>query len=185
MKEIKLPKGFIISAFNGPTESITPKSIDEIMKPVDTNKLAILDAAFDIERIIDRIISHHFFGHHKVNQEKLIKFENTILKSDWCTFSSKRKLVTNIINDLGFLEGQEKNEYDSLLRKTMSYRNTFAHGEVSTDGKEVRISYFEGIQKVQTLSDEYLSIIESDLKQCWKLTEKVAYKSGANKIKKL
>ena len=183
MKEIKLPKGYKISAFNGPTVTITPQLMDEIMRPIERNKLIILDAAFDIERLLDRIISYHFFLDHEVNKTKLTEFENLILKSDWCTFSSKRKLVTHIINDLGLLEGQEKSDYEDLLRKTMSFRNAFAHGGLSTDGREVRLSFFEGRPQVKTLTDGYLMTIEKDLKHCWDITLKVAENSVAHNKK--
>ena len=182
MKEIKLIKGYVISAFNGPTESITPKLMDDIMKPVERNKFVILDAAFDIERMLDRIIAHHFFGDHEINKQKSIEFGNQILKSDWCSFSSKRKLMSHIINDQSILQGQDKNDYEGLLKKTMSYRNAFAHGELSTDGREVRLTFFEGSPKAKILTDDYLSSIETDLKQCFDITFKVAIKSGANKV---
>lgn len=151
------------------------------MAPIEKNKAKILDAAFDIERVLDTVISHHFFGEHNENNEKKTEFSNIILKSDWCTFSSKRKLISHIINDLRLVEGKEKSDYDQLLRKAMSYRNAFAHGQLLTDGREVRLSYFEGKPQVKTLNEDYFTKIETDLQNCWVLTFKVAQTSGAHK----
>ena len=183
MKEIKLPRAIVISAFNGPTESITPKLADEIMRPVEKNKLCILDVAFDIERQLDRIITFHFFQDTEENKIKSLEFQSLILKSDWCTYSSKRKLITQIINDLNLLKGKEKDTYSQLLRKTMSYRNAFAHGEIAIDGREVQLSYFEGTPKTKILTDEYLTEIEQNLLECWKTTFEVGKTSGAVKVR--
>ncbi|WP_070137729.1 hypothetical protein [Crocinitomix algicola] len=181
MKIIKIPKGVKISAFNGPTEKITPSLLDELMTPIEQNKAKIIDAAFDIERVLERIISHHFFKDHDVNKDSTQEFEDVILRSDWCTFAAKRKLITHIINKDGILTGQTKSDYDQLLRKTMSYRNAFAHGELATDGREVRLSYFEGNPKEKTLDDAYFEQVELELNEAWNLTNKVAIITGAHK----
>jgi hypothetical protein len=178
MKIIKLPKSYVISAFNGPTETMTLEAVSAIMSPIDTNKNKILDAAISIEMKINALINHHFFGHSKELFEKSEEFTNQVLDSDWCTFSSKRKLLTHIINSKNYLESHEKNNYENLLKKTMSYRNAFAHGKLSTNGKEVRLNYFEGITKTITLTDEYFIQIENDIITCWNLTQKLLLKSG-------
>jgi hypothetical protein len=182
MKEIKLPRAIVISAFNGPTESITPELADQIMRPVEKNKLCILDVAFDIERKLDRIITYHFFQDKDENKIKSQEFQSLILKSDWCTYGSKRKLIIQIVHDLELLKGKEKDEYSQLLRKTMSYRNAFAHGEIAIDGRDVQLSYFEGEPKAKILTDEYLAEIETNLLKCWDTTFNIGKTSGAMKV---
>ena len=93
-----------------------------------------------------------------------------MLSSDWCTFSAKRKLVTHIINATNLLEGPEKNEYDDLLRKVISYRNAFAHGDMSTDGRKVRLSFFESSPRRHFLDDSYFELAEKVLNACFQKT---------------
>ncbi|MES2726101.1 MAG: hypothetical protein V4643_03285 [Bacteroidota bacterium] len=182
MKLINFPKGYILSAFNGPTLEMTADLMLQIMTPIETNKARILDAAIEIERTIERIISHHFFGYEEERQAKADEFTNQILNSDWCTFSSKRKLLSHIININTYLEGKEKSNYEALLKKTMSHRNAFAHGELSTDGREVRLKFFESNLRIITLTDDYFDKVEKELNECWEISRQVGLNSGAFRI---
>jgi hypothetical protein len=80
---------------------------------------------------------------------------------------------------MNLLKGAEKNDYENLLRKTMSYRNAFAHGVMSTNGEIVRLKFYEGGTKIKTIDDDYLSEIEKDLNQSFKMTMKIAFQMGA------
>lgn len=170
MKTIKLRKGYIISVFNGPTESINPQELSSIFEPVEQNKQSIIDCVFFIEGLLEQIIAFYFYSEQKTESPDMQNFKNLILKSDWCTFSSKRKLVTHIINDLNLLKGKEKDNYQNLLKKSMSYRNAFAHGDIATDGREFQLSYFESTPINRILTDEYFSKIESELNTCFEMT---------------
>jgi hypothetical protein len=108
------------------------------------NKLRIFDTTFNIENLLERVISYYFFGDDELNKERAQRFSALVLASDWCSFSSKRRLVMHIVNETGALKGEVKNEYEQLLRDVMSTRNAFAHGTVSTDGRRVKLAYFEG-----------------------------------------
>ncbi len=183
MMIIKTNPGILIEAFNGPSEPITQQLIKEVMSPVRENKLQIITIANEIERNLDDIVSFYFYGRKKESKENKNKFLSLILNSDWCTFSSKRKLITHIINEKSLLKGKEKNDYDTYLRKTMSYRNAFTHGQLSTDGRDVKLSYFEGVPKEQILTDDYLFKIEEIVNMCHKITIDISYSIGARVYK--
>lgn len=182
MKVIRTIQVDVLEAFDGPTEILTPQLVDEIMKPVRENKLRILAAALDIERDLVQIISHYFFGDDPINKERAGRFKALILTSDWCSLSVKRSLITQIINDTDALKGPEKNKYDSLLRKVLFARNAFAHGTVSTDGRKVKLAYFEGSPRSLFLDDEYFTGIEQAINECFSITYKIALATGASKI---
>lgn len=182
MKKINYRRGYLISAFNGPTASITPDLLAKIMEYADHNKLVIIEAAYDVERILRDIISFYFFSNLEENKSKKTEFDNQILNSDWCSFSSKRKLIQHIIEVENLLEGTKKDQYFSLLRKVMSYRNAFAHGEIATDGREVQLSFFEGVPQKKILSDEYLTKIESNIQSCIEISRTMAFSLGAYKV---
>jgi len=183
MKIIKTNPGVTIEAFDGPSAPITPELVNKIMSPALENKLYIITIANEIERIINDIISFYFFERHEITKEGKNKFVALVLNSDWCTFSSKRKLLNHIINEQELLKGKSKNEYENILRKTMSYRNAFTHGQLSTDGRTVKLSYFEGSPKTQFLTDEYLSKIEETVNMCQQTTIDISYSSGARVFK--
>jgi len=168
MKIIKTTYGVKIEVFDNPTESITPELTDEIFAPVNENKLKIFDTTASVEQLLENIITFYFYGPHNENNRKHIeKFQALILSSDWCTFSSKRKLLLHIINELSLLKGGQKNEFEKLLRRAMSYRNAFAHGEFSTDGRKVKMRYYEGKPMDIIIDDRYLTRIETDLNNCF------------------
>lgn len=179
MKTIKAQRSIILDGFG-----IKPAHWDEtvttdLINPFDANKLIILNASFNIESLLEKIISHYFFDRTIQSQkENEIKFQNLILSSDWCSFSSKRKLISHIINEQSLLKGKEKNDYEELLGKIMRYRNAFAHGEFATNGEIVRLKYFEGSLKIITIDDTYLSKVETDIKNCFDITFDLSFKTG-------
>lgn len=170
MKIIEVKIGLILEAFDGKPAHYDVNTIGSITNPFDKNKLKIIDAAYTIEGLLDTIISYYFFGEDKKDDESKNNFNSLILSSDWCTYSSKRKLIIEIVNELELLEGKEKDTYFQLLRKVMSYRNAFTHGEMRTNGDEIRLKYFEGKPQLKTIDDELLNKIEKDLNDCFGLT---------------
>ena len=166
MKVITTPRGFRIEAFDQPTESITPDLADKIMEPVDKNRTTIIIAAQDIENLLESIVANYFFPPKEQNLKRG-EFEGQILKSEWCSFSSKLRLVLYIIEELELKAGKEKNDFEQLLRKVMEYRNAFTHGDISTDGRKVKIKYFKGKPKEKFLDDSWLEEIEGRIKMCY------------------
>lgn len=181
MKKIKFPKGYIISAFNGPTENIVLADLPKLMEPIEYNKAKIIDAAYNIESRMESIINFHFFQRLEGNKERSKEFTDHVLKSDWCTYAAKKKLINHIVESLKILEGKERSELDNLLSKTMKYRNAFTHGEISTDGRDIRLSYFQGTPQFKTLNEDYFTQVEKDLNKCFEEVENVGFKTGAFK----
>jgi len=105
-----------------------------------------------------------------------------VLGSDWCSFAAKRKLITHIINEQKLLEGLDKQEFDNLIRKVMSVRNAFAHGKISSDDKQVWLSFFEGTPRKVELTDEYLTEVETLIRAGLDKTFELAVKIGATKL---
>jgi hypothetical protein len=179
MKKITVPRGYGIEAFDGPTENITPQLLNSIYEPIYENKLAIIESALDIERNIEFIISHYFFGKETLNKAKCDEFKKMILASDWCTVSSKRKLMSYIITQTKALEGKDIELYNKELKKLFSYRNAFTHGDITTDGRKVKLSYFEGTPMIAFLNDEYFIKAEINITATRELTMKIGIKIGA------
>lgn len=180
MKVIKVIKGFVFTSFDENPAKIEVKNIDSVLHPFEQNKLKIIDCAFVIEGIIERIIAHYFFGQDKTTKSARKNFESLILSSDWCSFSSKRKLLLHIISEKDLLKGKDRSNYEYLLKKVMSYRNAFTHGEVLTDGKKIKIKYYEGEPKDQLVDDEFLTKIEINLNECFNITEQLSNLIGAS-----
>lgn len=181
MKIIKTKKGLILEAFDSkPATYKADETYPNVVRPFEENKLRIIDAAYFIEEHLEMIITHYFFG-RKIpeNKEKSEKFKSFVLSSDWCSFSSKRKLILHIVSEESLLKGSEKNDYESLLRKTMSYRNAFTHGTMATNGEIIRLKFYEGSPKIKTIDDDYLSEIEKDLNLAFQMTFDLAIRIGA------
>ena len=185
MKTIKTRYGVIIETFGQPTEAITAELIEKIYAPININKIKIFDTVATLEGLLDNIITHYFYGEQtSSNKEHRDKFKGLVLSSDWCTFATKRKLIIHIINEQSLLKGQEKDDFNNLLRKSMSYRNIFAHGVMSTDGRIIKIKYFEGEQRIVELNDDFFTEVESVLNKCYYLLWEIAINFGSIKIRK-
>ena len=149
------------------------------MRPVIENKRRILAGAADIERQVELIIAHYFFGHDPDNKDGKNRFMTLVLTSDWCSFGAKRRLISHIVNDTDALKGQAKSDYEKVLRDVMSARNAFAHGTLSTDGRKVKLAYFEGGPREKFLDDNYFDKIEHAINNGFSTTREVAIKTGA------
>jgi len=136
------------------------------MEPVDKNRTTIIVAAQDIENLLEAIVANYFFP-PKDKNERRSEFEGQILKSEWCSFSSKIRLTLHIIETLKLKEGKVKNDFEQLLRKIMEYRNAFTHGDFSTDGRKVKMKYFKSKPKEKFLDDSWLEEIEGKIKKCY------------------
>ena len=139
------------------------------------NKLAVLEGALGVENYLSKMISHFFFSQ---NNDKKVTFDEMIINSEWCSFAVKRKLLIYIINKENLLQGSEKEKFDKDLHKVMSLRNAFAHGRLSSDGKTVWLSYFEGNPHKQELTDQYLIDVQSQLNSAWNCCFELAQKMG-------
>jgi hypothetical protein len=180
MKIIKTKRGIIIEAFDGNPATFDSTTFDKVVQPFQENKIRVLESVFLIEDNIEKIITYYFFGRNEPeNKERSEKFKTLILTSDWCTFSSKRKLINHIINEKLLLSGARKSDYEKLLQKTMSYRNAFTHGTMSTNGDIVKLKYFEGGPKIKIIDDNYLTEMEKDINLAFDITMEIAYKIGA------
>jgi hypothetical protein len=140
------------------------------------NKSEVLEGALTVENFLSKIISHFFFSQ---NDDKKATFDEMVINSDWCSFAAKRKLLNYIINKENLLQGSEKEKFEKSLQKVMSLRNAFAHGKLSSDGKAIWLSYFEGKPHKKKLTDQYLSEVESELNSAWNCCVALAQKTGA------
>jgi len=183
MKKINLKNTYTIQATNTGWNELDIDELKLRMKGVGENKLLIIENAYNIETKLESIIKFYFFGRLKINEDKEKSFEEQVLRSSWCGFESKRKLIKHIIEELLVFETKKlQSEYDNKLRKVMSYRNAFAHGHLTNIGDEVKLTWFEGVTKSETLTDSYLEKIESDFLKCIELTDQVSLKIGATKM---
>lgn len=183
MKKIKLRTAFMIQAEDTEWHEIRLNELNDRKRIVSHNKLSIIENAYAIEQTLESIITFHFFGRHEINKVKAKTFDEQILKSSWCSFESKRKLISYILKDLSAFENNnEQQGHESLLRKIMSYRNAFTHGQISYVGDKVKLTWFEGTTRMEFLSDDYLTIIESDFLRCFEMTDGISAKIGATTI---
>ncbi len=180
MKKIKVPHSVIISAEKGPVKVKFPEYA-EFHTQIDYNKSQVISGVATVEKELEMIIAHFFFGSHADNNKRK-EFEGQILGSDWCSYSAKKKLITYIINENNYLSGKDKSDYESLLKKVMSYRNAFTHGYITiTAGEnenEALLKYYEGGERSIVLTDDYLSKVEKDIADCFDITQKIKEKSG-------
>jgi len=140
---------------------LSEKHLEDILDPILLSRTNMFESVSSIERTIDHLLIKYFLGDW--NDEEKVRFERfqyEILASEWCTFSTKRKLIIKMINEENLLSGREKEDFDKLLKKVMSYRNRFAHGEFSTNGQSIFISFFENKHQTDEVDQEYLWNIE-------------------------
>jgi hypothetical protein len=72
------------------------------------------------------------------------------------------------------IEADGRGRLDQLLKKAISCRNAFTHGELEAERGRMFLSYFEGTPQRKELSDEYLKDVDDTLKAAVDATRKLA-----------
>lgn len=180
MKKLKLKRGITVETEDDQWHEYNIDVLRQRMDDVGINKLITIEAAYDIENELERIIAFYFFGRHEINKEKSIAFTGQILNSNWCSFASKQSLIKFILDDCSvFSDNKQRDDYLKILKKIMSYRNAFTHGHLTSIGDKVKLTWFEGTTRTAFLTDDYFTVLEVDFTRCRELTEEVALKVGA------
>ena len=124
----------------------------------------ITSAALAIEDLIVDIVSKTLLGEVKRHKALVV---GSILKSNWCGFAEKRKLLSLSIQEFALLEGKKKTNLEQLLRKVSQYRNAFAHGSLIHNVEVHELHYFEGEPRQTKLDDMYFEELERVFQQAW------------------
>jgi hypothetical protein len=167
MKQITLPSSTRVHIPHDGS-GVDLQEVDTLKEISRRNKMAIIECGLAIEWHLELIIANYFF---EPPETKKKLFEDIVLRSDWCTFSAKRKLINYIVNELELLTGKDKNDFDQLIINAMNIRNAFTHGRLSTDGKMICLGFFQSQPQTKELSDEYLMEVENTLFDAHKKTD--------------
>jgi hypothetical protein len=173
VKRIKIRTSFTIQTLDTEEHSLNFENILSGMENIRVNKLIIIENAYHIESIIQSCISYFLFG-TKDGSDKRLFFETNVLNSNWCSFSSKRKLIKSILDELVEVESKTKAEIDKEVGKVMKYRNAFTHGliTIQSDG-DVRLTWSEDRIHNQILNDDFFNEIVTHFDKTFKLLDEV------------
>ena len=163
MRNISLP--VLYRATLPPTEG----DFDEA---AELRKLAgrITSAALAIEEVVVEIVSRTLLEEVRKHRALVI---GSVLKSDWCSFAAKRKLLSLVIAEFKLLSGKPKTELEEQLRKVMQYRNAFAHGSLVHNVDVHELHYFEGTPRTVRLDDKYFEDLEHVFQTVWSRIQEV------------
>ena len=167
MKKINLPLSTKISIPISNTGKSNSFTVGPHVEKVDTameNAKTVIFSTTQIEHDMESLISAYLFGQEY--EESKSFFDNEILKTNFFTFSTKKRIVLSLIKKLILLEGKNYSSLEQSLNRIMNYRNAFAHGEiVSSVAEGVILRYFSSEQKEDVLSDEYWTSLEETFKK--------------------
>lgn len=130
----------------------------------------IIAAASAIEQEVADILMATIF--REVSDKDLVR--GSVLNSDWCTFSAKRKLLLLAVDRFELLRGHAKPSLESGLSRVTHYRNAFAHGHLVHNVDAQELHYFEGCSKVARLDDVYFAKLEADFLSAWQVLRGVS-----------
>lgn len=174
MYKIKLPVGCVISL-----SSDTPVNVGTAMENFrlfQENAQIIMMATIVLERELDAVILDRTFEGE--TGARLRFFSDNILASEWFTFSAKRRLVEQIVNEQERLQGLDKSKLSELFKKVMNYRNAMAHGTFIDKSGGSYLSFFAGSPQEKLLSEAYWREIEEVFKQTNELMRKISTKEN-------
>ena len=146
------------------------------------NKANVIEGAASVEQEMVTLIAHYFYGEKGDRVGLYDEFKEMILETDWCSFAAKKKMIAHILEKRSVLNEKLRKKYLDLLQDTMTYRNAFAHGEISADQKSARLTYFQNSRKEVELTDEFLRKVEVTLSNAFHETRELCCKIGAVKM---
>ena len=150
-----------------PLGNIVDDSISEITEIARKNGGKILYATTSIEQQLESILLRYFMGPFKGHEERRVMFEREILQSSALSYSSKKSLVSKILNGNKILDGKKRNKLQGYLKKIMEWRNAFAHGKIQHDNKAgCFIKYYSGRPIDLSLTDDFWDEVVNSYKEC-------------------
>jgi hypothetical protein len=154
---------------------VVNESISATTEKARSNGGKVLYATTSIEQQLEDLLLRYFMGPFIQHEQRRVLFEREILQSSALSYSSKKELVSKIINEHDLLHGKKKNKLQSSLKKIMDWRNAFAHGKVQHDSMQgCFIKYYSGGSKQLKLTDEFWSDLEGVFKDCSELIKEAA-----------
>lgn len=156
-----------------------PPAESDFEEAADLRKLGgrVTAAALAIEELIVGILSSTLLQEVREHKELVL---GSILKSDWCTFSAKRKLLELAASHFQLLSGSAKSELEGNLAKVMRYRNAFAHGSLVNNFEGHELHYFEGRPMQARLDDAYFGELERVFQAAWNQLLEIQSKLGGS-----
>lgn len=176
--KVQMPDGTM--GFKIGTTEINPNN--PILLQARENGAQIIWATINVELKMQDIITEYLFGIGIDNNERLNFFNNEIMTSNSITYALKKKLSLRLIELKNLLSNKNYSELDNKLVKVMTYRNAFAHGNLSIDNKEkCRLEFYSGKPQVFSLNERFWDDLESHFQIVNKLLGEAWKKLSKNK----
>jgi hypothetical protein len=158
VKQISLPS-HVFMEHTGPQPVNVQAAIAQTAEAHENRKSVILCGLL-VEREIEAIIGFYLYPGPIVTEQQAF-FAGEILGSDAVTFAHKKRLILTLVNKCGWLKGEAKNAFDAELKKVISLRNAFTHGNIVVGDSAAFLEYFEASRRKIELTDAYWSDVEA------------------------
>lgn len=175
IKKISLRRSYLIKTMDTEEHSIDIEKLNEGMNIVFENKSLILMTTYNIEASLESIIVRYFFNEKNAyNDFKRETFSNQVIKSNWCTFAAKWKLVSHFCSE--YMSEKEIDPIKKLVYKAIDVRNAFVHGTITTQSDGfVTLSWFKEKPIHEVMDEKFIDETESTLKDCIEAIDKIDY----------
>ena len=167
MRDLKLP-----ALYRGRPLLTLEEDFDEA-REIRRASGRIISATSAIDQVIAEIIADTLFREGKEQRELVF---GSVLSSEWCSLAAKRKLLNIVIEQFQLLDGPQKEELESNLKKITQYRNAFAHGTLTHNGETQELEYFEGTPRKAKLDDVYFEKLEIVFRRTWEVLKGIQEK---------
>jgi hypothetical protein len=176
VKQINLPSHLFVQKSTGLAPHDITAAAAQTNDAHENRKRVILCGLF-VEREIEAIIGYYLYPGTAVSEQQAF-VAGEILGSDALTFNHKKRLVMSLVNKKKWLEGEAKNDFEGGLKRVISFRNAFTHGNIIVRDSIPVLEYFEGGQKKCDLTDEYWTRVENDFNAVVEQIEAIKLAAG-------
>lgn len=175
MRKVNLPGSFTVSIpidfSQAPDENglvsfggMEVGGYQELQESKD-NISSVIWSAVCLEKQMEKVISHYFFGEFSGPDSKRHLFERELLQSSSMQFNFKKSLINKICDQRDDVSGKLTSKLQGALKRVMESRNAFAHGTISYDAKKgVVLSFYSGTHKTLSLDEAFWCSLEDSFK---------------------
>jgi hypothetical protein len=182
MKELYFPKRVV--AISGGNKPMCLGDAARGCSEANKNGQEVISATLIVERALEDLISYYCIDFEE--KDKIRFFSDNILRSNWFSFGAKKTVYLSIVNKEKFVKGKRKSLLEKLLKRVMSYRNAFVHGDFVHKEDGTYINYFEGQKTEDLLDDRFWEEVQQIFDDIFEILEevRVAYRGPAVEMKK-
>jgi len=138
-------------------ENSDPQTVLSEHAKLNEMRFEIVEATLWVEQEFETYILKYLFPQQC---EKSLFFQGYIIKTDLISFSSKRRILLEILRKEKLIKIAKQTELNELVIKIMNYRDAFTHGRFNKINNDAVLNFYQGGNQTLEINQQNIDDIK-------------------------